>query len=334
MDWSKGFSALYHMTRVDPVTWRDIERIEITGGSVDRSDSGLMHSADIDCVNLPHNEEMYVRIYLDARQAGGGEHLALFTGLATTPDDDYKGNIKSNTVQCYSVLKPAEDILLDRGWYAPAGIDTAVIINRLLSSIPAPVRIADGAPKLRTSIVADESDSRLDMVEKILGAINWRMRISGYGEIIIEPYSYEAKATFDPLENDVIETDISVSHDWYSCPNVFRAIDEELTAIAKDEDDDSPFSIQNRGREIWMQDTNCDLADDESIAQYAMRRLKEEQSRAVSASYKRRFNPDIMPGDLVYLKYPKQGLNGVYRVTGQNIELKHGATTSEDISNE
>lgn len=334
MDWSKGFSALYHMTIVDPVTWRDIEILDITGGSVDRSDSGLMHSADLDCVNFPYTNETYIRVYLDARQEGSSEHVALFTGLATTPDDDFEGTIKRNTLQCYSVLKAAEDVLLPRGWYAPAGIDAAVLLDRLLSVLPAPVTIEDGTPRLQSSIVADDEDSHLSMAEKILAAINWRMRITGYGEIAILPQPDEITATFDPLENDCIETEITVSHDWYSCPNVFRAIDEDLTAVARDDSEDSPFSTINRGREIWMQDTSCDLADNESIGQYALRRLREEQSRAISGEYTRRFSPDIMPGDLIFLKYPKQGLNGTYRVTSQSIELTHGARTSEEVSNE
>lgn len=332
MDWSKGFSALYHMTRVDPVTWRDIERIEITGGSIQRESDGMMQSADIDCKDIDSGEQ-YIRVYLDARQGGDGEHVALFTGLATTPGRDFNGNVSDCTVECYSVLKAADDMLLDRGYYVPAGIGADVIMKKLLSVIPAPVSVADGAPTIGASIVADEDDTYLDMAQKVAEAINWRMRVTGYGEIIIEPYPTEAAATFDPLDNDIIENAITVTYDWYSCPNVFRAIDEDLTAVARDDSEDSALSTINRGREIWMQDTSCNLADNESIGQYAARRLREEQQNALSGSYKRRFQPDLMPGDMVYLKYPKQGLNGLFRITSQSIALGYGATTSEDIVN-
>lgn len=334
MNWKEGFSAAYHMTFIDQVTWRDLERFEITGGSINRETGGMMQSADIDTLDFPTGAERYIRIYLDARQETGGERVALFTGLATTPDDDYNGVIKSNTVQCYSVLKAADDVLLQRGYYVPAGIDAGVILVRLLSDVPAPVSVAEGAPSLRSSIVADEDDSCLDMVQKVVAAINWHIRLTGRGEIIIEPLPDDVSETFDPLGNDCIENQITVSHDWYSCPNVFRAIDEDLTAIARDDSEDSPLSTVNRGREIWMQDTSCNLADDESIGQYAARRLKEEQRNALSGSYKRRFIPDLMPGDLIYLKYPKQGMNGVFRITSQSISLEYGATTSEEVVNE
>ena len=41
MDWSKGYSASYYAARVDPVTWRDVERFEITGGSIKRGVDAL-----------------------------------------------------------------------------------------------------------------------------------------------------------------------------------------------------------------------------------------------------------------------------------------------------
>ena len=50
MDWSKGFSATYYMSIVDPVTWRDVDRIEIKGGEISRSESELVESADVDGV--------------------------------------------------------------------------------------------------------------------------------------------------------------------------------------------------------------------------------------------------------------------------------------------
>lgn len=334
MEWSKGFTALYYMTMIDPVTWRDLERVEITGGSIARETDGMMHSADVSCTDFPAGEERYIRIYLDARQTGNGENVPLFTGLAITPDDDFNGALKTNNVQCYSVLKAADDVLVPRGYYVPAGIGADVILMKLLEVIPAPVTVEDGAPSLLASIVADEDDSYLDMAQKVVTAINWRMRLTGRGEVIIEPIPTEAAATFDPLDNDMIETQITVSHDWYSCPNVFRAIDEDLTAVARDDAEDSPLSTVNRGREIWMQDTSCALNDNESIGQYALRRLREEQRHALTASYKRRFHPDIMPSDLIYLKYPKQGLNGIFLVSSQTIDLGYGATTSEEVVNE
>ncbi|MBR4681600.1 MAG: hypothetical protein IKP03_10960 [Fibrobacter sp.] len=333
MDWSKGLSASYYMAIVDPATWRDMEAIQITGGSIERGTDGLMQSASIDCVNFSKDEK-YIRVYMGARQSGESVRIPLFTGLSTTPDNDFNGSLNNNTVECFSVLKPAGDVMLPLGWYAQAGIGADVIARKLLEVIPAPVEMDDTAPYLKTSIVADEDETHLSMVQRIVEAINWQIRITGDGRILITPKSTEPVAAFDPVGNDCIEPDMTVTCDWYECPNVFRAVMDDMSAVARDDSEDSPLSTVNRGREIWMQDTSCDLADDESIAEYAARRLREEQQSAITASYDRRFHPDIMPGDVIRLKYPAQGLNGLFRVTSQSIELGYGAKTSEEVANE
>ena len=159
MDWIKGFSASYYASEVDPRTWKDADRFEITGGSVSRTDDGLRNSADIECVRYDKNREIYVRIWLDAKQDSNGAHEALFTGLACAPDRDINGNLSTNRVQCYSVLQPCEDILLPRGWYAPAGTNAEIILRDLLSVTPAPVEVDGETPSLLSHIVAEEGEN-------------------------------------------------------------------------------------------------------------------------------------------------------------------------------
>lgn len=334
MNWNTGYTASYYMTRVDPVTWRDTERIEITGGSIKREADGLRESASVDCVNYSQDIDQWVRIWLDTKQGNDSEHVPLFTGIATSPDDEYDGNLQNNTVDCYSVLKAVDDVGLLRGWYAPSGIDGAELVRQLLSATPAPVIYDGGAPRLENYIVAENGETHLTMIEKILLAIDWRLRISGDGSISIEPFSDEPVANFDPLENDIIETKIKVSSDTFNCPNVFVAIQDDLMAIARDDSDDSPLSTVNRGREVWMQEDGCELSEDQTIAEYALRRLKREQRVVKSASYDRRFLPNIVPTDVVRVNYPRQNLSGLFRIGSQSIDLSYAAQTSETIYTE
>jgi len=333
MDWSKGYSASYYMTSVDPVTWRDEQRIEITGGTIKNESSGLMQSADVKCVNYEQGVERWIRLYLDTRQSGSGAHVAMFTGLATSPDDNIKGTRHSNELQCYSVLKPADDVYLPRGWYVPSGANGTQTVKELLGVSPAPIEVEEVTdyPFLANSIVAEESETRLTMAEKILAAINWRLRILGDGTIFICNYSADPVASFDPIVNDLIETEIKVNYDLFNCPNVYMAISGDLTAIARDDSPDSPLSTVNRGREVWVQETNCNLSNKESLAQYSKRKLDEAQKVNKTASYDRRYVPDIFPTDVVRLHYPAQGLDGLYVVSEQSIELGYGARTSEEI---
>ena len=330
MNWSTGFSARYYMELVDAATWRDIERYEITGGSIARSAGDLMEAADLDMTDIPGSGDVWVRVYLDARQGNSGDREALFTGLLSAPTASWDGVRRSYKTECYSVLKPPADVLLSRGWYAPAGTVGATLAAELLAVGAAPVSCDNGSPRLTTAIVAENGETYLSMAHKILQAIDWRIRISGSGEISVCRKAESPSATFDVLENDIIELAVTDNMDWFNCPNVFRAISGDLMAIARDDDPNSPLSTVSRGREIWMEDVNCILSDNESIAGYALRRLTEEQSPVRTVNYSRRYQPDVYIGDIVTLNHPAQNISGEFRITSQKIELGYGARTSEE----
>lgn len=331
MNWKNGYSAGYYAYFLDPATWRETERLDITDGNINRTDEGLRDSADIECTSYEHGSERYIRIYLDARQSGSAAHVPLFTGLATSPARDIDGYYETNSLECYSVLKAANDVLLDRGYYVPAGKDGTQVIRDLLSCIPAPIAAERNAPGLQTSIIAEDGETRLSMAEKVLDAIGWRMRIGGDGLIELLPKPNEVSVQFDPVEQDVLEPSIKVNYDWYECPNVFRAVHEDLSAVARDDSPESPLSTVTRGREVWAEETSCELNTGESISEYAVRRLKELQRVRLTAGYDRRYDPDVLVGDLIRLRYPAQGLDGIFRVTSQKIELGYGAKTSEEV---
>lgn len=331
MDWNRGFSAAYFIKTVDPATWRDVDTYRMTGGDISRSGGSLMESATVELTEIPAGTEAWIRIYLDARQGATGERQALFTGLMTVPETEWKGMRDSYSCECYSVLKPAGDVLLPRGWYVSAGMSGAQAAADLLSVGAAPVEYADASPALASSIIAENKETNLSMAQKIVDAIGWRIRIHGDGVISIEPKETEPRASFDTLENDIIELSVSDRRDLFNCPNVFRATVDDLTAIARDDDPESPLSTVNRGREVWKEEANCKLADNESIAQYALRRLKEEQAPAREVEYSRRFWPDITAGDVVRLNLPAQNISGVFCIESQTIELGYGARTSEEV---
>lgn len=331
MDWSKSKTTQYYGYFIDPVTWRETEVFQITGGKISRQEGGLRDSANIDCVNYPEGREDYIRIYMDVEQNGASEHIPIFTGLTSSPSRTFNGIYEKVTLQCYSVLKAAADILLDRGFYVAKNTNGGKVIADLLSVCPAPVEIEGETPSLSNTIIAEGSETRLTMTNKVLDAINWRMLIKGDGTITIAPKPTEPIAMFDALENDAIEPTIKIDFDWYSVPNVFRATQNNLSAIARDENVNSPYSIENRGREVWAEETNCKLNNGESIGEYAIRRLQELQEVARKANYTRRYFDNVYVGDIVRLHYPKQKLDGLYKVVSQNINIGGGSETEEDV---
>lgn len=334
MDWSKGYTVLHYISLVDPTTWKDTERIEIEEGSITKNTDSLVQSAEItfrDNDELDFKSERWVRIYADIRQGESNYHGALFTGLVSTPSKKIEGSKINSEAQCYSVLKPAEDILLDRGWYASAKTDATQIITKLLSVTSAPIVVDGVKGELLENIIAENNETNLSMAWKILDYMGWNLSIDGNGFITISSYPEidNDSVIFDAFENDSLETSITLNCDWFSCPNVFRAVYDTAIAVARDDDDSSPLSVQNRGREVWMEETDCILQTNESLSNYAKRRLKEEQNVYYEISYTRRFHPDVDVYDIIRLNYPDQEIIGYFEVTSQSITLGHGISVSE-----
>ena len=335
MIWSQGFTGSYYLTIVDKKSWRDIDRMEIKGGSIERSEEDLLESADVETTELPEGGEAWVRIWLDAEQEGV-EHVPLFTGLTSAPSRDIDGIRNTYKLECYSVLKPIDDILPERGFYVPSEVQAPNAAARLLRTGIAPVVVAEAAdyPQLKDAVIAESGETNLSLAEKVLVAIDWRIRIDGNGVIYVEPKTKETTAVFNATDNDVIELSLTDAYDWYSCPNVNRAISDDLTSIARDDDPESPLSTVSRGREIWVEESSVTLGSNESLGAYAIRRLKELQSPARTVSYTRRFDPDVNVGDIVRINHPEIDIDGSFRVTSQTRELSHGCGTSEEATAE
>jgi hypothetical protein len=330
IDWSKGYSASYYATLVDPLTWNDLDRFEITGGSISREETDLRHSADIDTVNTELVGENYIRVYMTVRQDGDIDRIPLFTGLATSPSVNIEGLRRDNTFQCYSVLKPASDVLLRRGWFAAVDMNCRNLLLDLTSVIKAPVLIENSDARLTDYLVAEGNESHLTMIDKLLDLMNWRLTIDGDGTISIGPYPKSESVIFDSLGNDILEPSLSIERDWYNCPNVFRAVNNYDEYIEYDHSNNL-WSIENRGREVWAEETNCDLIEGESLELYAKRRLSELQEVAEKVSYTRAFNPGVTVNDIIRLNYPAQNISGLFLVTSQKIDIGYSARTSEEV---
>ena len=335
MDWRRGYTAHYYATLVDPETWQDTATFQITGGTVKVESSNLRASADLDVVDYTDTSERLIRVWLDTTQEGEvGSHTALFTGYTSSPNKTINGVLISRTLQCYSVLLPASDVLLPRGWYAPVETDGISLISSLLNVVNAPVdfsKITDLNRTLKQSIVSEQNESRLSMTEKVLDAMNWRMWIAGDGTVYVGSYDINPVATFDSLENDIIEPSLTVTYDWFECPNVLRVVMDDQVALSYDYDSDSPSSINNRGREVWYEETDVVLNDNESLQEFADRRMRELRRTSKTIEYDRRFMPNIYPFDVVRINYPRQQLTGNYMISSQTIELGFNCKTSEEV---
>lgn len=333
MEWDKGFTSVYYVALVDPHTWMDKDRMEILteGGSIKKTCTDLRESASLTFYDYPYSKEMWMRIWMDAYQGNETSHIPLFTGLAVAPRRDIDGRQSTSKVELYSVLKPAQDVLLPRGWYVPKGANTGRTIIKLLKNTPAPVVVDDGIPKLYSHIIAEDGESALSMTDKLLDAVGWRMKIEGDGRIHICDYTDKSSLRMDTMHYDIIENELDVEYDYYECPNILRVISEEDSYVARDDDPESIFSTVSRGREIWAEESSVEENTGESLPHYAQRKLKEMQQVGYIVNYKRRFVPNIYTSDIVTLRYPEQKIDGDFIITSQDMDLSFGCAVSEEV---
>lgn len=330
MDFTKSYKAAFYAAFIDPVTWVEQERIELVSGSISRTDNGLRSSADLTVRTYDEPIDRWIRVYMDCDQNGSRAHEAIFTGIVSTPGSDHNGAITSVKLTAYSPLKAAEDIKLQLGWYVPAGRNGATVIRELLKKQPAPIVVEGTAPVLSEAIVAEQNENCLTMAEKVLEAINWKVQVAGDGTIILSEVAKNPEALLDMgAGQDIVETSFSKGRDWFSCPNVLFATTGSATYEARDDDPDSDLSTVTRGREVQVFEENVTLADNETIRKYAERRLRELQERTETASYTRRYMPEVYPGDAVRLNY--KDLMGLYTIESQSITLGTSARTQEAV---
>ena len=238
VDFSRGISATYYATRVNPQTWSDAGEISIISGEVTKNaSSSIVVSADIS-VNEEMGAEDWIRVYMIAEQNGSKERVPIFTGIVSSPSRDINGNTETRKLDCYSVLKVASDILLPLGWFAPARTSGGELIRILLSDLPCPVELDDGSPNIISSFVAGNNDSKLTVAQEIAEAINWQIKVNGDGSVRICPKPLTIAGTFDNIENDIIEMDVTDSRDIFSVPNVLRVTLQGSAATARDDDPD------------------------------------------------------------------------------------------------
>lgn len=333
MDYTKGYKATYYAMLLDPTTWMETERVELISGSVSQFATDLRQSAKLTVRDFDQTQEHWIRVYMDARQEADVDHVAIFTGLVSAPKEKVDGVVATHDLECYSVLEPLDEPMM-LGDYIPYGMNAGTAIKKLLRTTPAPVEIDSRAPDLVDYIVAEENETYITMIDKILKAVStdevgWQLVIDGDGTIRVRPRPEKPAGAFSAIGCDVIEKSLEKGRDWFRCPNVYRASSGDAVAVARDDDPASPLSTVARGRERTIIETDVALAADEGIAEYAKRRLLEEQQVVESADYTRRFIPGVRVGDTVRINY--EHLQGDYEIISQEMSLTYNGQTQEKV---
>lgn len=340
-DWTKSMQQTFEYYMVDPGTWKDIELLSnVKSSSITRdSETETLGSASIDITNSVG--ECYIRVYLITIQNGLKEKFPLGTFLVQTPSSSFDGKMRSVSMDAYTPLLELKENPPPLGYFIPKGENIMDTVYRLTKEhLRAPVVKTECTNKLFYDFVADTSDTWLSYTKDLMANAKYEYDLDEMGRILFSPQQDTASLqpvwTYDDQNSSILYPDISMDHDLYGIPNVVEVVysngkDSYYSRVVND-DENSPLSTVNRGREIIHRVTDPDLIGDPTenqIKEYADKLLRELSSLEYTITYTHGYCP-VRVGDCVRLNYTKSGITDVKaKVISQSIKCEPGCPVTE-----
>lgn len=340
-DWTKSMTQTYEYYIVDSGTWKDVEQIKNVKTSTIMRDSEVetLGSATIDVVDSVG--ESYIRIYLITIQNGVREKHPLATVLVQTPSSKFDGKSRTVSMDAYTPLLELKETPPPVGYSLLKGaniMENAYLLCR--ERTRAPVIKTEADKELLDDFVSNLDDSWLTYVGDLIANAKYAFDLDEMGRVLFAPKqdvaSLQPVHTYTDDNSSILYPDLSMDHDLYGVPNVVEVIysksGDSYFARAVNEDENSPTSVQNRGREIVYRITDPDLIGtptQNQIQDYAERALKELSSFEYTVTYTHGYCP-VRVGDCVRLNYTKAGLENIKaKVISQTIKCEDGCPVTE-----
>ena len=341
INWSESMQQTFEYYEVDPNTWKDKKLLDFVKSSSINRDSGTetLGSASIDIDNTLG--ECYIRIYLVAIQNGVKEKIPLGIFLVQTPSSNFDGKVRTVSMDAYTPLLELKEKPTPLGYSLLKDeniMEQAYMIVR--ENCRAPVVKTESDKLLQSNFVANNGDTWLTFVRDLIAQAKFELQLDEEGKIMFAPKQtvdeLQPVYTYNDNNSSILLPEVSLKHDIYGIPNVVEVVCSTGTEVyyskVKNEDPNSPTSIQARGREIIYRDTSPNLPGfptKEQIDEYAENLLKSLNSVEYQISYSHGYCP-VRVGDCVRLNYTKAGLIGIKaKVISQNIKCDSGCTVSE-----
>lgn len=337
MDWTKGYSARWRVYEVDTDTWADGGTVEgVSEVEVDRTGTGdapLLESGKITADNADGGER-YLRVVMDAEQAGARERVDIATLLCASIAGTADYGAERVELTGRSVLYPASVRLLTAGTYAPAGANGAQwCASMLRESVQAPVEV-EGGFTLDTNVVFDIGTSYLECVWQVLDAGGYCLQISGRGVVSVRPLPTDPVLMLDSAGASLLQPQIKYDLDWSEVPNRYTAVDGSEVATVENSDPASPASVAARGYVHDVVDKSPTRVNGETLTAYAARRLEEESVIPDRRTYNREFWPEVRPYDVVRGTLASVELDGDLRIEEQTLKCGLGIVVTEKAKRE
>lgn len=340
-DWTKPMSQSFEYYIVDPGTWKDKSLLNnVKSCTINRDiDVETLGSATIDVMNSVG--ECYIRVYLITIQNGFTEKHPLGTFIVQTPISNFDGRARSVSMDAYTPLLELKENPPPLGYSILR--DSNIMSNAyqiIREHARAPVVETKCSETLYYDFVAQTNDTWLAFIKDLIVDAKYELALDELGRILFSPKQDTASLqpvwTYDDGNSSILYPEITMNHDIYNIPNVVEVVwsnngDYFVSRVVND-DENSPISTVNRGREILRRVTNPSISGnptEDYIKEYATRLLKELSSVEYTISYKHGYCP-VRIGDCVRLNYKRAGITDIKaKVISQSIKCESGCPVSE-----
>lgn len=340
-DWSSSMQQTFEYYMVDPVTWKDIKKIDnVVSCSISRDlDTSTLGSASINIVESVG--ECYIRIYLITIQNGVKEKHPLGTFLVQTPSSSFNGKIRDVTMDAYTPLIELKENQPPIGYSILKGENVMSIAYDLTDNyVRAPVVEPNCDTKLFSDFISEIDDTWLSFLTDLIANAKYNFTIDEMGRILFSPQQDTASLqpvwTYNDDNSSILLPELTIEHDLYGIPNVVEVVyskdNEYYYSRVVNDDENSPISTINRGREIVYRETNPSIIGnptEHQIDEYANQLLRNLSSLEYTITYTHGYCP-VRVGDCVRFNYSRAGLTDIKaKVISQTIECKAGCPVTE-----
>lgn len=349
-DWTKPMQQTYEYYIVDPSSWRDISMLTNVKSATLNRDSTVetLGSASFDVTESVG--EAYIRAYLVTIQNGVKEKFPLGTYLVQTPSSKFNGRIRSVTLDAYTPLVELKEDVPQIGYFEPGGTNIMDKAYELAAEhMRGPVikatryesnRFGDTKTELTGDLVASTDDTWLSFLNTLIGNADYKFDLDEMGNTLFSPRqeteSLQPIWTFTDDNSSILYSDITMDHDLFGIPNVVEVIysdgGEFHDVVVANDDENSPTSIQARGRRIVHREINPQFLASpsrEEVEEYAKKVLKDMSTVEYTLTYTHGYCP-VRTGDCVRIDYKRAGITNIKaRVVSQSISCTPGCPVTE-----
>lgn len=340
-DWTKSMEETFEYYIVDPGTWKDMKKLDLVkSSSIERDlDAETLGSAKIDVTDLVG--ECYIRIYLITIQNRIREKHPLGTFLVQTPTSKFDGKKRDVSMDAYTPLIELKENPPPLGFTLLEGENIMESAYRIIrEQVRAPIFKVSNDKKLTDDFVMNVNDKWLNYVSDLIALAKYDIGLDEMSRVLFVPKQDTASLqpvwTYDDSNSSILYPEITMNHDIFGIPNVVEVIyaksGEYYYAKIVNDDENSPTSTVNRGREITYRETDPNMIGmptQRQIEDYARQLLRDMSSVEYSITYSHGYCP-VRIGDCVRLNYSKAGLIDIKaKVISQSISCSSGCKVTE-----